>query len=429
MGDEAESGMADARAAGTIEDDRERLRPSHPLIGATAYLELSPDERRALHFKLAGVVDEPEQKARHMAIATVGPNEEVAAALEAATASAARRGAPGAAAELAEQAVQLSFPDDPARHRRSALAAYHHLRSANIPRARTLLEEVITNSEPGIDRASSMCLLGEVVYLLGRTFDAITLFQRALSEAGGDPWVSAHIEMDLAMTGFQLIDFSESQRHSHAALQHAELAGVESRIGQALAVAIFNDCLVGEDVDEELVERALALEDHDAPTMIWVGPSFVAPMMWLWSGQVDKAKAGFERMLQILVERGHDAPICLMGVYVTRAVSWSGDLKNAETYAQAAKLASEHSGWAAGRAFAGHFPGRNGRLPCRAGEAARRKIGEASAIFGDHSPVRTLWMMSCLGAMEVSLGNTGSRQRPGPYLSLHRPPAPVSREF
>lgn len=419
LGPGADAGITEAHQAGTIEVERGRLRPAHPLLGATAYLELSPPERRTLHSGLARVVEEPEQKARHLALAADGPNEEVAAALEAATTSAARRGAPGTAAELAERAAQLTGPASEAdRHRRSTLAGYHHLRSANLLRAKSLLEEVVNDSPPGIDRANALCLLGEVIYLFGRTPEAIELFRRALEEAGGDAWASAHIEMNLAMTGFLLIDFAASQRHSHAGLAHAERCGVASRIGQALGVAVLNDCLVGEGVDEERVRRSLALEDFDAPTMIWVGPTFVAPMLWMWSGRVEKAREGFARMLQMLVDRGQHASICLMGIYVTKAVAWAGDLESAENYALASRVASEHSGWPAGRAFAAAS---GAIVDCLAGrsEDARRKIEEASAIFGNHSPVRTLWMMTCLGALELSLGDYAATDRVlGPYLPL-----------
>ncbi len=419
LGPDADRGISDAQQAGTLEVERGRLRPSHPLIGATAYLELSPERRRDLHARFAEIVEEPEQKARHLALAADGPDEEVAAALEAATASAARRGAPGTAAELAEQAAQLTgLGSEAGRLRRLSLAGYHHLRSANLLRAKSLFEEVVNDAPPGIQRANAMCLLGEVIYLFGRTPDAIDLFKRALNEAEGDPWVLAHIEMDLAMTGFQLIDFAASQRHSHAGLAHAERCGVDSRIGQALGVAIFNDCLVGEGVDEELIQRSLAMEDFDAPTMIWVGPTFVAPMLWMWSGQVEKARAGFARMLQMLVDRGQHASICLMGIYITKAVWWAGDLQSAENYALASRVASEHSGWPAGRAFAAVS---GAMVDCLAGrsEDARLKIEEASAILGSHSPVRTFWMMTCLGALELSLGDHAAADRVlGPYLPL-----------
>jgi DNA-binding CsgD family transcriptional regulator len=107
-----------------------------------------------------------------------------------------------------------------------------------------------------------------------------------------------------------------------------------------------------------------------------------------------------------------------MGIYITKAVCWAGDLQSAENYALASRVASEHSGWPAGRAFAAAS---GAMVDCLAGrsEDARRKIEEASAIFGSQSPVRTLWMMTCLGSLELSLGDYAATDRVlGPYLPL-----------
>ena len=61
--------------------------------------------RRGLHRRLADLDVDLEERARHLAIATTGPDKEVAAALDAGAAHAHARGAVLAAAELAELAA------------------------------------------------------------------------------------------------------------------------------------------------------------------------------------------------------------------------------------------------------------------------------------------------------------------------------------
>ena len=56
---------------------------------------------------------DPEERARHLALAATGPDEAVADALEAAARRAEARGAPPAAAELYERAARLTPPDRP----------------------------------------------------------------------------------------------------------------------------------------------------------------------------------------------------------------------------------------------------------------------------------------------------------------------------
>jgi predicted ATPase len=91
-----------AEAATVLQLDEERVRFSHPLLAARVEAELEPRRRRLLHRRLAQLVADPEQRARHLALGANGPRANVASELEAASAIAASRGASRAAAELAE---------------------------------------------------------------------------------------------------------------------------------------------------------------------------------------------------------------------------------------------------------------------------------------------------------------------------------------
>ncbi|MDP9343982.1 MAG: AAA family ATPase, partial [Actinomycetota bacterium] len=157
-GDDAvEEGLARAVEAGVIEVDRGQIRFSHSLFGSVIFSEASSEQRRALHRRLAAVSTDPEEGARHLALAAEGPDEDVAAALDEAARRARSRGAPDAAAELAEMALRLTPPEgvDEAR-RRSMDAAAHHLAAGNTPRARMLLEAAVEATPPGPERARAL---------------------------------------------------------------------------------------------------------------------------------------------------------------------------------------------------------------------------------------------------------------------------------
>ena len=105
--------LAPAIAAHIVEVRADALRFAHPLFAASVYGLVDPSTRREVHGRLATVVDDVEERARHLALAAEGPDRGVAAALEAAAGLAARRGAQEAATELAELACRATPPDEP----------------------------------------------------------------------------------------------------------------------------------------------------------------------------------------------------------------------------------------------------------------------------------------------------------------------------
>ncbi|WP_189820247.1 helix-turn-helix transcriptional regulator [Streptomyces olivaceoviridis] len=81
----------------------------HPLVRSTAVQIATPNERRAAHASLAQVHrDDVERRAYHLGASTVDPDDEVAAALEAAAESATRRGGARAAVAWLTRAAELS---------------------------------------------------------------------------------------------------------------------------------------------------------------------------------------------------------------------------------------------------------------------------------------------------------------------------------
>ena len=95
---DARAALVEAEEAGVLLSERERVRFTHPLIASAVYGSASPERRRQLHERLAAVVSDTEQRARHLALSATEPDEEIAATLERAAQQAAARGAQRAAA-------------------------------------------------------------------------------------------------------------------------------------------------------------------------------------------------------------------------------------------------------------------------------------------------------------------------------------------
>jgi predicted ATPase len=109
----ADSALDEAHRAQVVETVEGRLRFTHPLLSSVIYSMADPPARRRWHARLADLVNDPEERARHLAHAATAPDVAVADALEAASRSANARGAPDAAATLAQQAAELTPPELP----------------------------------------------------------------------------------------------------------------------------------------------------------------------------------------------------------------------------------------------------------------------------------------------------------------------------
>src|SRR5207248_777996 len=159
------------------------IRFAHPLLSSVLYRDLG-DERRRVHARIAEIVDDPLQRARHLALSKDDPDAGVAAALEDAAGLAAGRGAWAAAAELAEHALRLTPPDGrDERHRRALAAARAHHASGEWTRAQAIAGDLLAETEIGPLRAEVLVFLAE----LEGADRAVSLLEEALGEASLRP--------------------------------------------------------------------------------------------------------------------------------------------------------------------------------------------------------------------------------------------------
>ncbi len=255
-----------AQAAAILELTEERVRFSHPLLAAQVEAELEPSHRRSLHRRLAELVDDPEQRARHLALGENEPSAAVADELETASAMAASRGASGAAAELADLSVSLT-PDDAGervlRHRR-LLAADLHYASGDEQRSRAHLEPLLEQLPAGAERADVLRLLGE------RSFDNLEkserLLEQALVEAGAeaDPRLRAKIATARVFTAFHRHGPAAAVKLAWCSAQTVEESGDPVLIASFLAELSLAE-LYGQGLTPGVLERALELEEQFGP--------------------------------------------------------------------------------------------------------------------------------------------------------------------
>ena len=177
-----------AVVAGVIVESGERVTVAHPLIGAAMVEALPPGQRRALYRRLAALTDNPERSAHFLALAAGSrADSEVAAALDAASATAHARAATPAAAQFAEQAVLFTPPQDATDLLRRRIRAGELLFLAGeAERSLQQLDAIDVDSLANGDFERVLPLLVDVIYLVRGQPSAAAMVAHAVQTVGPD---------------------------------------------------------------------------------------------------------------------------------------------------------------------------------------------------------------------------------------------------
>jgi len=387
--------------------DGDEVRFVHPLLASAAYELAGPGRKREIHSALAEDADDVEERARHLALASDGPNERVASALDEAARLAAARGAPYTAAELAEMAVRRTPGENlDGLHRRRLGGAGYLCAAGDFARVRKTGMELLSEVPSGPLRAKILLLLADV---RGDGLAAgLEHGKRALAEADGDPELGAQAESLIGTIMLIQGDLEESLRHHRAAVELAERSDNDELLALLIARAAHNENLLGR-YTPGLLERGLRIEqEHEI--LLEYGPTFVSGLRAMYADRLDEARVLLEKVKEAAVDAGDEATYANVHLHLAELECRAGDLDEAERLAsegleRVEQVGLEHS--------------QGALLYVRALIASMRGEPETARQLADRG-LELVWpegiffvqLHSVVGPRVVARGRRGSRRAP-----------------
>ncbi len=397
---------------GIVEEHDDRLWFTHPLFGSVLYADAEAEARRRVHRGLADAVEDPVERAMHLALGADGPDAEVADVLEEAARATRARGAPSAAAELCEQARTLTPTDGVADgHRRALLQAEYHLDAGELARSRALLEELLEVLPPGQARAAALQRLGWVRYHEDSWITASELFGEAAVAAGDDPALLASVELDRALASLVSGDVQGAAEHASSALERARQTGKATFLADASAMVASIDFLLGRGAAEEVMERAVEQETWSRPRPTLERPSVAYGVLLKWADQLEASRTLLDRARRRVEEDGSERSLPFILFHLAELECRAGNWATAAEEAGAASDIAERTGQDTGRAFALAGLAMVAALRGRVDEA--RTAATRGLAFAQHAGAVPAGVMleSVLGFLELSLGDAGRAHR------------------
>jgi DNA-binding NarL/FixJ family response regulator len=238
------------------------VRFTHTLFAATVIAEAPAATRGALHRLLADAVTDVEERARHLALGTDEPDQEVAVALDEAARHARARGAPGTAAGMASEAIRLTPAEQSADgFRRTLEAAGHFFEAGDATQARALLERAVAAPPSGVEVAHAQTLLARVHTWAGDAREAAELYREALDKAPA-PAIGIEANRGVAMALLRILeDLPAAVRHARVATELAEQQRDAAALVNCLSSLAVVEALAALPDASETADRALKIDE------------------------------------------------------------------------------------------------------------------------------------------------------------------------
>ncbi|KLO31672.1 hypothetical protein ABW16_02300 [Mycolicibacter heraklionensis] len=381
--------------------DGNRVRFTHPLFATGVYTGATPARRRAMHRRLADVIDQPEIKARHLALSATSGDQLTLSALDAAAESTSARGAPAVAAELIELAIKLGG-DTPQRRIRAGELQF---RAGSLVAARRHLQTSLQDTPPGVLRSMALMWLGAVRGYDDDTVGSAETMATAADEAGDNAALRLLCLLRMILPLAMLDRLGDAVARAQEAVALADQLGVPNLRSQALSILVFAKFARGLGEDREALRLALELEDPHGGATTWFRASGVAAMMPAYRGDLDLALTRMRALQQQLRVGGTEVDILWAAVRISMIALWAGRYPEADAAARDAVERAEQmdarlalvTAWTVQAAVAA-YTGRE--------VEARDAVAAAIATSGRiGAPLLAKEPSLILGFLEVSLKN------------------------
>jgi DNA-binding CsgD family transcriptional regulator len=329
--DDVDGAIDAAIDADVIVPDGAGLTFSHPIVRAAAAQSIAAGDRRAVHARLAVITTDPEERAHHLALATLDPDEAVAAVLEAGAEAAMRRGAPESALRLRERALDLTPVGDGGSYaRRSVLLADAVSDAGDPARGRSLLAAVLAPGS-GADadaRCDAAILLGTLMWFDGQGAAGRALMLDMLAEVAGHPALEARIHSRLTWMTDE--DPAQAAAHADAALQRLDPETEPVAYAFALLNKAVGTVVAGGPPDEASIRLGAALQEaHPTAELSSL------PGVWpLYADRLDESRAWLEQELARLRAVGDESSMGQTLGYLASVETRAGRLDLARRYAE-----------------------------------------------------------------------------------------------
>ncbi len=332
LGERGQRAIEDACRKGILVADDGRLRAAHPLFASTAYGAAPPGERRALRRTLARLVDDPVERAVHLAATVEGRDDTVATALADAGRLALARGAPAMAGQLIQRAARSA--EGAARQAALLVEAAEAATAAGDPAAGAAdLRAALELMPDGTVRAKALLALGDIVYVQ-RPAEALPLLVSALDHTEGDPIMEATVHSHIA--GMADMDPAQGNRSAELAAQILEKPDVHpdpEHLACALLERAFHCLLRGEPAADEDLDRGLRLRTGTGTTFVARRSQELAERCLFHYGRLSEARELDEAEYRRLIDHGEFGLLPPMAQTLSVLTQLAGDWPAARRYA------------------------------------------------------------------------------------------------
>lgn len=327
---DVDAALLEAEEVGVLAWDADRLRFSHPLLGAALHDALSTGRRRALHGRLSRTVDDPLERAHHLVGSDVGRNEDAARSIELGASVAERRGAVDAAAGLYLAARERTpEADGDGQARRALGAARTSFKAGDLLSARRLAEEALGGTADAQIRAGALLLLTSIASYAGTIEERIAAHEAALAEAEGDTDLRAQV---LSIGARLTVDPWRAMQQAQEAVRLLRTAGDHERLAQALINQVMASAVLGLGAPRALLEEVVALEAA-APRRR------VDPLVWFhWMDDVAATTQRFDIQVRLARDEGDEFAVAELAEFMAMIEFRAGHWESAEVRLEAACL-------------------------------------------------------------------------------------------